>query len=54
MTTTGEFQYVTGRGTGTGWFTVFVNKTGCIERVGPFETQEEARLEREKQTGAKP
>jgi hypothetical protein len=48
MTTTGEFQYKVG------WFAIFVNKKGCIERVGPFETQEEARLEREKQTGVKP
>jgi hypothetical protein len=44
MTTTGEFKYVTG------WFAVVIIK-GLIQRVGPFETQEEAKAERERLEG---
>lgn len=45
MTTTGEFKYVEG------WFSVFVGKTGLVERCGPYNTEEQAKLEREKETG---
>ena len=39
----GEFKYVEG------WFAVVYNdKTGLIERLGPFGTEEEAKKEREK------
>jgi hypothetical protein len=46
VTTPGEFKYVVG------WFTVFV-KDNIIVRLGPFETEEQAKQEREKQTGVK-
>lgn len=38
----GEYKYVQG------WYAVFTNKKGLIERVGPFETQELAKAERER------
>ncbi len=42
MTTRGEFKYASG------WYGIYITRDGIIERVGPFETEEEARLEREK------
>jgi hypothetical protein len=45
VTTPGEFKYVVG------WFAVYTDKNGCIVRLGPFETQEEAKAEREKAEG---
>jgi hypothetical protein len=39
----GEFKYVEG------WFTVVYNdKTGLVERHGPFDTEAEAKAERER------
>jgi len=43
----GEYKYIQG------WYAVFVNEKKLIVRVGPFNTQDEAKAEREKQTGVK-
>jgi hypothetical protein len=45
MTTEGEFKYIEG------WFTVIRGKSGLLERIGPFATEQEAREEREKRSG---
>lgn len=47
MSANGEFNYPAAGG----WFAIFTNRDGIIERVGPFDTQEEAKAEREKQLG---
>ena len=44
----GQFKYVEG------WFAIIYNdKTGLIERIGPFATEEEAKAEYDKQEEVK-
>lgn len=42
MTRVGEFLYKDG------WFGIYVDSKGVIRRVGPFDTQEAAKIARER------